>query len=587
MIEYYKTKKLKHQEQLQKTQYQLNWLSSLRFIIFCSTIISIYLFWNHKNIIIVTSFLLGVILFVFFLNKYLNLTRKKKLLQKLIDINTTEIEIIKGNYLHLDTGEEFINPTHFYSHDIDLFGKGSFFQFINRTATKKGKFNLSKILTDNNINDIPKKQEAIHELSEKSDWRQLFSATAKLIEITTPVDIILEWIEKHKSLFSKKTVLISNLFSTITFILIIGSSFNLFNVNYLFAWFFLGVIISGLYVKKVNIIHKKATETTTTFHQYYKILELIEKEQFHSNLLKNEQKKLYQKNQKASDIFKAFAKILDALDQRNNIIVALVRNGLFLSDMKQANKIETWIAEHKNITREWFDLIAFFDAQNSLANFKFNHSDFIFPEISDTKTVIKATNLGHPLIHKHKRIPNNCLIDTHSFFIITGSNMAGKSTFLRTVALNIMMANIGLPVCADNMKYKPIKLVTSMRTADSLTDNTSYFFAEIKRLKFVIDTIKNEPYFILLDEILKGTNSVDKANGSHQFIEKLIDSKATGMIATHDISLCSIADTHSEIQNYYFDSEVINNELVFDYLLKNGICKNMNASFLLKKMEII
>ena len=586
MIEYYKTKKLKHQEQLQKTQYQLNWLSSLRFIIFCSTIISIYLFWNNKNII-VASFLLGVILFIFFLNKYLNLTRKKKLLQKLININTTEIETIKGNYLHLDTGEEFINPTHFYSHDIDLFGKGSFFQFINRTATKKGKLNLSKILTSNNINDIPKKQEAIHELSEKSDWRQLFSATAKLIEITTPVDIILEWIEKHKSLFSKKTVLISNLFSTITFILIIGSSFNLFNVNYLFAWFFLGVIISGLYVKKVNIIHKKATETTTTFHQYYKILELIEKEQFHSNLLKNEQKKLYQKNQKASDIFKAFAKILDALDQRNNIIVALVRNGLFLSDMKQASKIETWIAEHKNITREWFDLIAFFDAQNSLANFKFNHSDFIFPEISDTKTVIKATNLGHPLIHKHKRIPNNCLIDTHSFFIITGSNMAGKSTFLRTVALNIMMANIGLPVCADNMKYKPIKLVTSMRTADSLTDNTSYFFAEIKRLKFVIDTIKNEPYFILLDEILKGTNSVDKANGSHQFIEKLIDSKATGMIATHDISLCSIADTHSEIQNYYFDSEVINNELVFDYLLKNGICKNMNASFLLKKMEII
>ena len=586
MIEYYQNNKLKHEELLQKTQYQLNWLSAIRFIIFCSTFVSIYLFWNNKNTIIACS-MLGIILFAFFLNKYLNLTHKKKLLQKLININSTEIEIIKGNYFHLDNGEEFIDPTHFYSHDIDLFGSGSFFQFINRTATKKGKSNLSKLLTDNTIDSIKQKQEAIEELSEKSDWRQLFSATASIIEITTPVDTILEWIEKHKALFSKKTILISNVFSLITLVLVIGSYFNLLDINYLFAWFFLGVIVSGLYVKKVNIIHKKTTETTATFHQYYKILELIEKEQFHSNLLKNEQKKLHQKNQKASDIFKAFTKILDALDQRNNIIIALVRNGLFLSDMKQASKIETWIAEHKNITREWFDLIAFFDAQNSLANFKFNHSDFVFPEISDTNTIIKATNLGHPLIHKHKRIPNDCSIDSQSFFIITGSNMAGKSTFLRTVALNIMMANIGLPICADTMKYKPIKLITSMRTADSLTDNTSYFFAEIKRLKFVIDSIKNEPYFILLDEILKGTNSVDKANGSHQFIEKLIDSKATGMIATHDISLCSIANTHSEIKNYYFDSEIIDNELVFDYQLKNGICKNMNASFLLKKMEII
>ncbi|MDO6736467.1 MutS-related protein [Wenyingzhuangia sp. 2_MG-2023] len=586
MIAYYQAKKEKHQETLQRTQQQLNWLSGIRFLVFVTTFFVIYLFWGHQNIMIASS-ILGIIVFIFLLNKYLKLTHQKKRLQKLVLINSTEIAYLERNYSTFDTGEEFINAKHFFSYDIDLFGQGSFFHFINRTATKQGKFILSTLLTNNNIDNVTQKQETIKELSQKSDWRQLFSATASLIEITTPVDSILKWIEEHKPLFSKKNLLLTNIFSSISVILIIVVSFDFLEFSYLITWFFIGVLISGFYFKKVNIIHQHASQTTATFQQYYKILELIENEQFSTDELLKKQKKLSSENQKASDVFKAFSKILDALDQRNNILLAIIRNGLFLSDLKQASKIEIWILQHKNITKEWFDIIAFFDAQNSLANFKFNHSEFVFPKILTEENMIKTKDLGHPLIHAEKRITNNYTIDAQSFFIITGSNMAGKSTFLRTVALNIVMANIGLPVCASSMAYKPIKLITSMRTSDSLTDNTSYFFAEIKRLKFIINTIKDEPYFILLDEILKGTNSVDKANGSQKFVEKLIASKATGIIATHDLSLCSIADTHSEIRNYYFDSEITKNELVFDYKLKKGICKNMNASFLLKKMEII
>ena len=165
--------------------------------------------------------------------------------------------------------------------------------------------------------------------------------------------------------------------------------------------------------------------------------------------------------------------------------------------------------------------------------------------------------------------------------------MAGKSTFLRTVSLAIVMANMGLPVCAEKFEYSPIKLITSMRTTDSLADDESYFFSELKRLKFIVEEIKSENYFIILDEILKGTNSTDKAIGSKKFVQKLVASNSTGIIATHDLSLCEIEKELSEIENYYFDAEIINNELFFDYKLKDGVCKNMNASFLLKKMEIV
>jgi DNA mismatch repair ATPase MutS len=200
---------------------------------------------------------------------------------------------------------------------------------------------------------------------------------------------------------------------------------------------------------------------------------------------------------------------------------------------------------------------------------------------------LNATKLGHPLLNADKRIDNDFKIDNEQFYIVTGANMAGKSTFLRTVSLTIVMANLGLPVCAEAFEYTPIKLITSMRTSDSLADDESYFYSELKRLKFIVDEIANDRYFIVLDEILKGTNSKDKAIGSKKFVEKLNASKSTGIIATHDVSLCVLEEEHESIENYFFDAEINKDELHFDYTLKKGVCKNMNASFLLQKMKIV
>jgi DNA mismatch repair ATPase MutS len=257
-------------------------------------------------------------------------------------------------------------------------------------------------------------------------------------------------------------------------------------------------------------------------------------------------------------------------------------------DLKNALKIEQWIANYGLKSEEWFDAVAYFDAQNSLANFAFNHPTYAFPVlVKDSSAIVNATEIAHPLISSAKRIPSDCQINAQQFFIVTGANMAGKSTFLRTLSLSIVMANVGLPVCASRMEYKPTKLITSMRTSDSLTQESSYFFSELTRLKFIVEALKTDSYFIVLDEILKGTNSVDKAVGSQKFVEKLILLKATGIIATHDLSLCEIENDYTNIQNYYLDAEIVNDELYFDYKLKKGICKNRNASFLLKKMEIV
>ena len=259
-----------------------------------------------------------------------------------------------------------------------------------------------------------------------------------------------------------------------------------------------------------------------------------------------------------------------------------------LWDIRQTYYIEQWIKTYTNTVEDWFEVVTFFDAYNSLGNYAFNHQSFSYPEITDKGSTILAKDLGHPLLNSEKRINSDLQLDKEQFFIVTGANMAGKSTFLRTVALHIVMANVGLPICALESKYRPIKLITSMRTTDSLTDDSSYFFSELTRLKFVVDTIEERSnYFVILDEILKGTNSTDKAIGSRKFVEKLVKLNATGIIATHDLSLTEIETELKAVKNYYFDAEIINDELYFDYKLKLGVCQNMNASFLLKKMEIV
>jgi hypothetical protein len=561
-------------------------LSTFRFAVFLGISFLIYRFLGVYPLVFIIAFF-GASFFAFLISKQNTLKRKRSIVAEKIKINTTEIRVLNRDFHHLETGETFINPAHFYSNDIDLFGKGSFFQYLNRTKTNDGKVFLANTLTENKTTSILEKQKALKELSNKVIWRQHFTTLASLILVKNTSNAIVNWIASYVAVLPKYLRKIQLVFSVISFVLIVLFSFGYASFTYILIWFFIGLFITGRFFKKTQNLYTEADNVREIFQQYYPLLNEIESAVFTSKILKEKQQIITSEDKKAGVIFKEFARILDAFDQRNNIVISVIGNGLFLSEIYNASKVEKWISRYQHLVEKWFHVVAFFDAENSLANFHFNHPKFIFPEITSETAVISGTDLGHPLLKTEYRIDNNFNINKEEFFIVTGANMAGKSTFLRTISLSIVMANCGLPVCATSFKYAPIKLITSMRTTDSLTEDESYFYSELKRLKFIVEEIKDTDYFIILDEILKGTNSKDKAIGSKKFVEKLSSSKSTGIIATHDVSLCELENEFVAVKNYYFDAEIIDNELHFDYTLKNGICKNMNASFLLEKMEII
>ncbi|MEN8187507.1 MAG: DNA mismatch repair protein MutS [Bacteroidota bacterium] len=558
----------------------------LRLSVFLLTVYGIYLFFGNYSVVI-PFLIIGLGLFIFLILRHQKLDYEHIRIKNLIDINQREIEVLNGNYSNLKTGNEFIDHDHFYSYDLDLFGEGSFFQYLNRTATLSGKNRLANKLSKNTIDAIQEKQNSTKELAKTPEWRQNFSATAKMIKVDTDSKTIVNWLTNYSFFVPKIFANLPKVFAIITWGLFALLFFKIIPFSLLVLWFFIGLAITMIYVKKINGLYQNSSLAKSSFKQYHKLLDMIENKRFESDLLQKKQGDIRSENIKASLIFKDFSKTLDALDQRNNMFFGIIGNGLFLWDLTKSYQIEQWIKTYHHKVEDWFQVIAFFDAQNSLANYVFNHPGHFFPKINNTGLVIESKNLGHPLIDKKQRIDNDFNINSKDFYIITGANMAGKSTFLRTVSLSIVMANMGLPVCADEFIYSPIKLITSMRTSDSLSKDESYFFSELKRLKFIVDELKSDNYFIVLDEILKGTNSTDKAIGSKKFVEKLVNSGSTGIIATHDLSLCEVEKDYPQIHNKYFDAEIINNELSFDYKLKKGICKNMNASFLLQKMEIV
>ena len=247
-------------------------------------------------------------------------------------------------------------------------------------------------------------------------------------------------------------------------------------------------------------------------------------------------------------------------------------------------KWKTTYAAHIN---KWISVIGEIEMLNSYATMYYNNPEFVFPELNAEYTV-KLTDAGHPLIDTHKRICNSIEFKEGSFVILTGSNMSGKSTFLRTLGVNMVLAGAGAPVCASEASIHPLPVIVSMRLSDSLSDSESYFFAEVKRLKLLMETLDQQNCFILLDEILRGTNSDDKRSGTIGVIKKIVAKQGIGIIATHDLEVCNItAEYPEQLSNKCFEVEIINDELLFDYKLREGICKNKSATFLMKKMRII
>ncbi len=518
--------------------------------------------------------------------------KKQRFNKTLVLVLEQELEACKGNILSFDGGAELNDPTHMYATDLDIFGNHSLFQALNRTTSSLAKSTLSAWLLNplHEKKEILLRQEAVKELSSLPDWR-LHLRTHGLLAGESPKDLdsLFDWL-KLKPLFSgsgfKLAIWLIPVLS-VTSIVLLSAGVLTYQFFLLYLLMVLG--FSGIYTKRINHRHMMFSRKVELLDKYAVRFRMVEDTPFKSVLMQKHQQSLRKNSQTASDSIRKLGHITASLDTRLNLLAGFVLNFLMLWDIRQMHRLEQWQQTHQNLAPVWFNTLAQMETLASMGAFTYANPEFIFPTIDETKFSIVAENAGHPLIPSLGRVDNTIqVIGEGNFNIITGANMAGKSTYLRTIGVNMVLALSGAPVCAQSFTCYPAPIFTSLRTTDSLSSNTSYFYAELLRLKALIDRLNSgEKLFILLDEILKGTNSADKQAGSKALLTQLIGLNASGFIATHDLELGSLATTFPErVRNYHFESEINGNELFFDYKLKPGIAQNMNATFLMQRMGI-
>ncbi|HSJ12503.1 MAG TPA: hypothetical protein VK916_07440, partial [Gillisia sp.] len=440
--QFYKEEKERQEFLLAEANRRLNISSFIRLLVFLLTAYGIYFFIDEFRWVALIA-LAGIAIFLGLVSRHSDLKYKRDKVKELVLLNENELRVLKREFSHLPAGEEFRDPNHPFSHDIDLFGEGSFFQYLNRTALRGGMLKLAHHLSENSILDIEKKQGAIKELIGMVKWRQEFTAVAGLVKTETPSKQVLDWFNNYMKFIPAYMRWLPWVFSGISLLAIVGYATDYLTGLQLFLWFLAGLLYTGIYFKKVNLLSGSVNKVQDTFHQYHQLLALIEKTEFSSEILKQKRSLITSQSTSASKISKKFSRAIDSLEQRNNFMVGVLLNGFMLWDLRQSYKLEKWIIENRQHVKNWFEVIEFIDCFNSLGNFGFNHPDYVFPEITSTGPAIKAGKLSHPLLDPEKRVSNDLVIDNEQFFIITGANMAGKSTFLRTVSLQIVMANTG------------------------------------------------------------------------------------------------------------------------------------------------
>ena len=568
-------------------------LSMLRLFVFTGgTGISIACF-SLSTAAGIFAVVLSVIIFLFLLNRYEFHSERKEFFGNIEIINRNEIKALSGDLSPFNNGDRWINAFHDFSNDIDLFGHDSLFHFLNRTVTGHGRDILAQWLSaPYELSGLIKsRQETIAELSEKTELRQEFIAhgIGKSLE-KKDIEGLLQWLNDNTGFFSSPLLNISIwLFPglALTSLLLLIAGYLPYQVFTIF--FLINLLLVFAKLRNTNKIHMQVSKKHAFLSSFNCLFSSIEKEHFKSDILCDFKNKISSGNLSAIIRIEKLSRIIQSFDSRLNFLVGFVLNGLVLWDFHCIRSLEKWKEESKKQFPEWLKRVGEIDAFISLANFAFNNPDYCYPEQSDHGIIFSASMLGHPLIRQEERVCNDLSIPGKgTVFIITGANMAGKSTFLRTVAVNFILAMIGAPVCAYKLEYTPLKLFTSMRTTDSLSHNESYFYAELKRLKILNTRLEDdEEIFFILDEILKGTNSVDKSNGSKLFIRKIVELGGTGLVATHDTSLGEIEkEFPGIIINKCFEIEIDGENITFDYKLKEGITQKINAAILMKQMGI-
>jgi len=570
----------------EKKNYRLwSLIRFLSFLLFASIIIVLF----TKNIWLgIIAIYVSAYIFFKIIHKHIAISEAKERSESIIEINKAEIAFLTDLNPFRSTGKNYFDNNHPYSSDLDLFGDNSLFQYIERTATRFGKNKLAQRLSKAISKDeILLNQGAVAELEMKLDWRQRFIAGApKESDEALDDQALARWTAVPSFLLGNRTV---NILRFILPIISLAAFVVLcFYIPYYFALiaFIPSILFQRKYSAQIDELQFLSEHSLKYISSYKNLIETIENEKFDSLKLKELQSH-FLKQERTSKKLKRLDWYLDQLDLKNIKIFGTLFNMLTLYDIHFTLLIEKWKKENKDDISKWTDSLAEFEFLQSLANLSFNNSTWNFPSIGGNS--IKCIEIGHPLLTAEKRISNTIdLAVPKHIKLITGSNMAGKSTFQRTIGINMILAYCGSKVCATEMQLPILQLLSSMRTQDDLSKDASGFYAELQRLKMVLDEVqaKDNNYF-LIDEILKGTNTVDRHKGSKALIKQLLQANGAGLISTHDLELAKLEETENgNLQNICFEVDVVDDKLIFDYKVKKGTSKSFNATQLMENIGI-
>jgi hypothetical protein len=569
--------------------------SMLRLACFAGGAVLIWAGFAHSVWWGVSAAAVVLLLFALLLRRYLRLAERQVYYGNLAEINRHEAGAMSGNRGFADGGGRYVDTGHSFSYDIDLFGNASLFRYINRTVTGFGRDLLARWMSNPYAlsGDMENRQAAVRELAGKERWRHEFMAAGYNRHVERE-DIagLNVWIDSVEN--QNRHVLHQYLPAVLpaaTFLsLLMAVAGMAFGYHLFSLLFFVNILYVFTRLRHTNAIHSAVTKKYNCLVSINKMLKVFEAEDFESAILQNIKNNMSGGGVSAAVSVRKLGRLVNSFDYRLNMIVGTVLNGFVLWDIQCIRRLEKWKTEYRAYFAAWLDMLGQIDAYISLGNFAANNQSYVYPSVSAGDVFLSSVHLGHPLIDERAMVRNSFEIPHRGMaIIVTGANMSGKSTFLRTLAVNYILAMAGAPVCADRFVFRPVELFTSMRAEDSLADNESYFYAELKRLKQLKLLVESgSPVFFILDEILKGTNSTDKSLGAKMFLTKLIELGGTGLIATHDISLGEMELLFPDkAVNKCFEIEIDEGKISFDYVLRPGITTKMNAALLMKQMGIV
>jgi DNA mismatch repair ATPase MutS len=571
-----------------EAQQNFNTLAAARLFVFFLLLLSIWLVNKTAiNTILIGTLVLTVLFFVL-MKKQQAAKRERNFQRNLQTVNEDELERLAFRFKRTDTGVHYQEKNHSYATDLDIFGEYSLYRLLNRTRTAEGSKRLANWLKNHApLEEILMRQEASVEFKRHTDLRQKWEATALLHEhAAQQVGAFRAW--SSETLPTELKNSLKWRFWPVVTLIIAG----FYVANTIPGWVLLlslawHAVLLKRFQEAIQSITNRTTALGFTLTAYSELLDQAETAP-HRSRWWTERKALISGSSKA---LKEVGSLFEKLDYRNNVFFSLFVGIPSLWDLNCIAGLEKWKASHHTHLNNWLDVLADTEAINSLAGHAYAHPEYVIPQVTWENAVnIEAQNMGHPLIPKDKRVSNDfSMSGMGQTILVTGSNMSGKSTFLRTIGLNIVLAQAGAVVSARKFSCTPVRVFSSMRTQDSLEENTSSFYAELKRLRQLLEMageVNETPVFYLLDEILKGTNSADRHRGAEALIRQLHPKKSAGFVSTHDLELGEWGATENYVHNFHFRSDVENGQLHFDYKLHEGICRSFNASELMKMMGI-